>query len=174
MTTDPIRLSIIVPTYNERDNIPELLIKLEQALSGISWELIVVDNGSRDTTPGVTESFAGRLPIRRLWEPVAGLARARNVGLRAAAGALAVFIDDDEQVAAKFLLACREGCEKYPDADYFGGRINPQYERAPAPWFEQQVVKQWPGIAGRYDLGDHERKYTEGVTPPFGGNLDLV
>jgi dolichol-phosphate mannosyltransferase len=43
-------LSIIVPTYNERDNILELVNRLRQCLTGISWEVIFVDDDSPDGT----------------------------------------------------------------------------------------------------------------------------
>jgi dolichol-phosphate mannosyltransferase len=43
-------LSIIVPTYNERDNILELVNRLKQCLTGISWEVIFVDDDSPDGT----------------------------------------------------------------------------------------------------------------------------
>ncbi len=43
-------LSIIVPTYNERDNVVELVRKLDQCLAGVSWEVIFVDDDSSDGT----------------------------------------------------------------------------------------------------------------------------
>lgn len=43
-------LSIIVPTYNERDNILELVNRLKQCLTGASWEIIFVDDDSPDGT----------------------------------------------------------------------------------------------------------------------------
>ena len=43
-------LSIIVPTYNERDNILELANRLKQCLTGASWEVIFVDDDSPDGT----------------------------------------------------------------------------------------------------------------------------
>ena len=40
----PIELTVVVPTFNERDNIEPLLRRLERALEGISWEVIFVDD----------------------------------------------------------------------------------------------------------------------------------
>jgi hypothetical protein len=55
-----IELSLIVPTFNERENIIPLLERIESALYGISWELIVVDDNSPDGTSNqVLESCAG-------------------------------------------------------------------------------------------------------------------
>lgn len=46
-------LSIIVPTFNERDNIPRLVEALDACLAGVEWELIVVDDDSPDQTAAV-------------------------------------------------------------------------------------------------------------------------
>ena len=46
-------LSIVVPTFNERDNIPRLVEALDVCLAGVAWELIVVDDDSPDQTAAV-------------------------------------------------------------------------------------------------------------------------
>ena len=46
-------LSIVIPTFNERDNVSELIARLEQALGGIAWEAIFVDDDSPDQTAQV-------------------------------------------------------------------------------------------------------------------------
>lgn len=46
----PVQLSVVVPTYNERGNLLELTRRLDAALDGIAWELIVVDDDSPDGT----------------------------------------------------------------------------------------------------------------------------
>ncbi|MCF7845141.1 MAG: glycosyltransferase, partial [Kiritimatiellales bacterium] len=43
-------LSLVLPTYNEAENIPELLPKLEAVLKDISYEIIIVDDDSPDKT----------------------------------------------------------------------------------------------------------------------------
>lgn len=51
-------LSIIVPTFNERDNIPRLVAALDACLVGVEWELIVVDDDSPDQTAAVVRAQA--------------------------------------------------------------------------------------------------------------------
>jgi len=51
-------LSIIVPTFNERDNIPRLVEALDVCLVGVEWELIVVDDDSPDQTAAVVRAQA--------------------------------------------------------------------------------------------------------------------
>lgn len=51
-------LTIVVPTYNERDNIKFILEELNQSLSGIDWEVIFVDDDSPDDTADLTREYA--------------------------------------------------------------------------------------------------------------------
>jgi dolichol-phosphate mannosyltransferase len=53
-------LCLIVPTLNERDNIDPLLVQLEAALAGIEWEIIFVDDDSRDGTTEHIQALARR------------------------------------------------------------------------------------------------------------------
>jgi dolichol-phosphate mannosyltransferase len=54
----PTELSLVIPTFNERDNIRPLLALLEKALVGISWEAVFVDDNSRDGTLDVLQQVA--------------------------------------------------------------------------------------------------------------------
>lgn len=51
-------LSVVVPTFNERPNVPLLVDKLREALSGIEWEVIFVDDDSTDGTIDLVRSIA--------------------------------------------------------------------------------------------------------------------
>ncbi|HIP85120.1 MAG TPA: glycosyltransferase, partial [Pyrodictium sp.] len=52
------KLSIVIPTYNERENLPILLEKLEKALYNIDFEAIIVDDDSPDKTWELAEELA--------------------------------------------------------------------------------------------------------------------
>lgn len=97
-------LSVIVCT---RDR-PASLSRCLEALGCSSEpadEVIVVDNAPRgDETRKVTERFAG---VRYILEPVAGLSRARNTGVRAATGELIAFTDDDVEVHPRWTARVR-------------------------------------------------------------------
>ena len=54
----PIELSIVIPTYNERGNVQPLLEKIEDALKGIGWEAIFVDDDSPDGTSEVIRQIS--------------------------------------------------------------------------------------------------------------------
>jgi len=46
----PVELTVVLPTFNERDNVEPLVERLEAVLAGIEWEAIFVDDDSRDGT----------------------------------------------------------------------------------------------------------------------------
>ena len=48
-----MHLSIIIPCYNEEENIPLILEKFQKAIKGEDMEVVLVDNGSTDGTPGL-------------------------------------------------------------------------------------------------------------------------
>ncbi|MFA7465735.1 MAG: glycosyltransferase, partial [Syntrophales bacterium] len=53
ISASPIRLSIVVPTFNEAFNVPELLRRLNDVLGCEGWEVIFVDDDSPDQTARV-------------------------------------------------------------------------------------------------------------------------
>jgi dolichol-phosphate mannosyltransferase len=62
----PLDLAVVLPTYNERDNIALLIARLEQALLGLNWEAIFVDDDSPDGTAEVVSAHArANLPVAR-------------------------------------------------------------------------------------------------------------
>jgi GT2 family glycosyltransferase len=90
-------ISFVVPTFRR----PEALRETLQALSALesqpdAYEIIVVDDGSGDTTPEVVHAFAGAPgAITYLAQQNGGVAKARNTGAAAARGELLIFLDDD-------------------------------------------------------------------------------
>ncbi len=95
----PIRLSIVLPTYNERGNIEPLLAQLLPLGRRFSLEILVVDDDSADGTAELVRQLAHREPAIRLIRRVgrAGLASAIKEGLLDATGDLAVVMDSDGQ-----------------------------------------------------------------------------
>lgn len=95
-------LSIVVPTRNEVDNIDELVRRLEQALSGVSAEIVFVDD-SNDQTPQAIEavSLRAQLPIvlihRSPEQQIGGLGGAVVEGLRVARAPWVCVMDADLQ-----------------------------------------------------------------------------
>lgn len=88
-------ISVIVPLYNEGENVAELQSQLNQALAGRSYELIFVDDGSTDDTSAHVQPEAHVTLLR--FRANAGQSAAMYAGMRAANGEVLVLIDGDLQ-----------------------------------------------------------------------------
>jgi dolichol-phosphate mannosyltransferase len=89
------QVSVIVPVFNEEENIPILQTELRAALRPLDHELIFVDDGSADRTVKQIEAGPNVRVIR--FEKNAGQSAAMYAGLQAAHGAIVVLIDGDLQ-----------------------------------------------------------------------------
>ena len=118
--------SVIVPTFNRAARLPGVLRALmEQDYIG-EYEVLVVDDGSRDPTPSVLEEWARRHPVRlRVFrQGNAGPARARNRGAAEAAGRFLAFIDDDCVAEKSWLRLLESALEEAGAAAVGGGMVN--------------------------------------------------
>src|SRR6516165_10438635 len=93
--TSSTAVSIIVPVYNEEENVPILQAELRAALRAIDHEIIFVDDGSADHTVERIEAAPNLRVIR--FEKNAGQSAAMYAGLQAARGSILVLIDGDLQ-----------------------------------------------------------------------------
>jgi dolichol-phosphate mannosyltransferase len=99
METELIRLSIVVPTYNESENIVELVTRIEQCLGTEGWEIIFVDDDSKDNTAEIVRAL-GKKDLRvRCLQRVGrrGLASACIEGMLASSGDFVAIMDADLQ-----------------------------------------------------------------------------
>lgn len=111
-----IRLGIVLPTYNERANLRGMVARLDAALTGVSWEVIVVDDNSPDGTADEARAIAqddGRVRvIQRIGRR--GLSSAAIEGMCATAAPVVAVMDADHQHDPALLvpmLAAIEGGE---------------------------------------------------------------
>src|SRR6266496_5617230 len=88
-------ISVVVPLFNEEENVPILQSELRAALSGLDHEIVFVDDGSVDRTVDQIETAPNVRLIR--FEKNTGQSAAIHAGLLAARGATAVLIDGDLQ-----------------------------------------------------------------------------
>jgi dolichol-phosphate mannosyltransferase len=95
MTEPSPALSVVVPLFNEEENVPILQAELASALGETDYEIIFVDDGSFDATVGRIVP-GPRVRVLR-FERNAGQSAAMYAGLQSARGAIAVLIDGDLQ-----------------------------------------------------------------------------
>jgi dolichol-phosphate mannosyltransferase len=108
LSPDPTKgpaVSVVVPCRDEAENLPGLIDEIAGALRAVAFEVIVVDDGSRDGTPAV---LADLIETRPWLRPIshdlsAGQSAAIRSGLLAAKGAVVVTIDGDGQNNPAFI-----------------------------------------------------------------------
>lgn len=99
-------LSLIIPAYNEAENLLILLPKLQQQLHGLDYEIIVVNNASTDNSAMVLENFLKIIPeLKVVVEPILGYGRAVLTGLASARGKNLAVIRSDNQEKPEDLVA---------------------------------------------------------------------
>jgi len=95
----PLELAVVIPTFNDRDNVRPVLNKLANALAGIRYELIFVDDDSQDGTADCIRAIARTDPYIRVLQRVRrrGLASACIEGMMATAASYIAVMDADLQ-----------------------------------------------------------------------------
>jgi glycosyltransferase involved in cell wall biosynthesis len=134
-----------------------------------TWELLVVDNNSTDDTPAVLASFDGRLPIRRLFEPMPGVCNARNLAVKEASGDYMLWTDDDVLVEPTWMAGYVAAFLRRPSAGFFGGVIRPWFPQDPPEWLRRGFDPVASAYAAR-DLGPEEMPLSAEQLP-YGANM---
>ncbi len=129
-------VSIIVPTYNRCTTLNKALSRLAAQIVGeVQYEIIIVNNNSTDATSQVAQSFIENdKRFRYIFESRQGLSYARNAGIEAAGADLIVFTDDDVEVADNWIQKIHEAALQYPDAEFFGGKVLPLFDKPMPDW----------------------------------------
>ncbi len=122
-----VDISVIVCTRNRGIGLIPCLRRLEQmeTPSGLTWELILVDNNSTDDTASVIRAFAENacLDMRYVCEKAPGGSHARNTGIAAARGGIVAFTDHDCMVDKYWLRTIMKEFEHDPGLSGLGGRV---------------------------------------------------
>jgi RimJ/RimL family protein N-acetyltransferase len=166
-----MRVTAVICTWNRCELLRQTLESLRalDVPTGQEWELLVVNNGSSDATDEVISEYREHLPLRRLFEPELGASRARNTAARAATGDLILFTDDDVRVDPGWMRAYLEAADRWPDAGFFGGRIEPRYDPDVPRWAKRHEAE-LAGMLCLRDLGPVSRRLVAGEFP-FGPNM---
>ena len=114
--------SVIMPVYNCAATIAAQFDALRGQDTDVSWEIVVVDDGSTDDTVSLIESYRQTMPGLRLTRAPQrrGIAYARNVGVANARGRILLFCDADDIVAPGWLAAMIRALGRH---DFVVGRV---------------------------------------------------
>ncbi len=101
------RISVVIATKDRAEYLHRTLVSLETQAGAPPFEIVVVDNGSTDTTAAVVEQWRTRAPfiLSYVTEPQPNRAKARNRGVEAARGEYLLFCDDDVQAPPGWIAA---------------------------------------------------------------------
>jgi glycosyltransferase involved in cell wall biosynthesis len=147
----PPRFSVVLCTYNRRNFVLATLATLRrQTIPYRDFEVIVVDNGSKDGTLHAVNSYIQASESKQqkpeeVWrvqcfsEPKNGLAYARNTGLLAASGAIVVFVDDDTLLDPHMLQSLQEAYQE-TGADAIGMRVGVHWDMTSPHWMVPELL----------------------------------
>jgi glycosyltransferase involved in cell wall biosynthesis len=133
-----VDVSVIIATRDRAELLAATLRHLAQQQPGaVTWEAIVVDNGSRDRTPDALREPPPGLPLVALSEPRPGKNRALNRALASARGALLLFSDDDVIPDSSWVAEMWAAASRWPEDDIFGGEVRLAFPDGTPPWLRE-------------------------------------
>lgn len=172
MTNNEMRISVIVPTFNRASMLRNCIESLlNQTLNSTLYEVIIVDNNSRDATRETSHEYVGlqRYNIRYLFEPQQGVQYARNTAAKTAQTSILACIDDDGIADPRWLEALLRA---YDDEEIgvAGGKIIVKWDKEPPAW-----VLPYSAVLGQLDETTQGSAFR--ILQPgeyiFGGNCSI-
>ena len=124
-------VSVVLPTRDRAASLGDA-IESVQAQSFTNWELVIVDDGSRDRTSDLVAAYLPDRRIRYVVQDASGHAAARNHALRLSHGGLIAYIDSDNLWYPHFLEAAFAALAALPEVDcVYGALVTEAHPQAP-------------------------------------------
>src|SRR5579862_7200258 len=166
-----MKITVVLCTYDRCASLAKALesVAASQLPESVDWEVLVVDNNSKDRTREIAEDFCRRYPGRfqYLFEGRQGKSFALNSGIQAAQGDVLAFMDDDVTVEPTWLQNLTANLLKGEWVGA-GGRIVPANPISPPAWLSLDGPYSVGGMLDLFELGDHPGPLHQ---PPFGTNM---
>lgn len=144
--TSELEVSVIIPTYNRSALLRDAVTSVLGQDSRSPFEIILVDNNSKDDTAEVVRSLMDQHPgrISYIVETEQGNAHARNRGVKTARAPIIAFIDDDVTVESNWLTSLKNALDSRPELSFVGGKVLPQWTTPPPSWL---TPEHWSPLA---------------------------
>ena len=166
-------ISVILCTYNRAESLRAALSSLWEMTvpTRIEWELLVVDNNSKDHTKQVVDEYrqSSPCPVRYLYEARQGKSFALNAGVQAARGEILVFTDDDVTFAETWLTEIYNAFER-DKCDAVGGKIVSVWGLPKPSWLATEGPYRPMAVIVEFDHGEEPCPLR---VPPFGANMAI-
>jgi GT2 family glycosyltransferase len=165
-------ITLCICSFNRAESLRRTLesVAAQQECEG-PVEILVIDNNSSDHTREVVAEFSDRVALRYVFEQDQGLSRARNRALKEFRGRYLLFTDDDVRLAPDWIKSFEAAIVAYPDADYFGGRILPDWVGEKPAWIAERPLHLIDGLLGWMDLGVETRPFGANESGPNGASF---
>jgi glycosyltransferase involved in cell wall biosynthesis len=134
-----MKISVIICTHNPRSHyLDRVLTALRnQSLPKHDWDLLVIDNASREPLTASGLDLSWHPTARIIREENLGLSMARMRGMREASASLLVFVDDDNVLDIDYLSNVNSISQHWPQLGVWGGSITPEFEVNPSKYLEE-------------------------------------
>ena len=169
-------VTVCICTHNRSSLLTMVLDKMEiisKTISGYCFDLLIVDNGSKDNTRDVAAHYVANNPekFRYIFEEKLGLSNARNRGLKESASDVIVFIDDDAVPRDGWLEGLLEGFLAGENVGVVGGQVIlalpkqgiPRWLKKPLYEYYSEKVIVKEGLADCASIVDY----------PYGANISF-
>ena len=111
--------SVIVPVYNRRGEVRDLLESLAKQTDD-DFELLLVEDGSTERCDDIATAYANKLRAQYFWKENEGRSIARNYGIERAQGSYFIFFDSDCVIPPHYFEVLKKALKEHP-VDCFGG-----------------------------------------------------
>ena len=143
-------ISIVISTHNRAKSLKRLLDNILSLNSQISFEVVVVDNNSKDETRDLVKTYDKN--IKYVFEGNTSFTKARKTGADNTEGNVLLYLDDDVILSKGTLEEVARIFKQEPNCAVAGGKVLPLYEQEPPSWI-LDLQKSFNGFS-LYDLGN--------------------
>jgi glucosyl-dolichyl phosphate glucuronosyltransferase len=159
-------LSVILCTYNRAESLRKTLETFWRLVvpPDLNWELLLVDNNSRDHTREVIHGFAqaSQFTVNYVFAKAQGRSNALNAGIAAAKGDILAFTDDDVLLHPDWLANMTKTFQDL-DCAAVAGRIIPLWDHPKPSWLEMEEQQ----VVVHFEFGEETKPLNR---PPMGAN----
>lgn len=140
-----VDFTVAICTYNGEKRLPEVLDCLRSQINteNISWEILVIDNNSKDNTAQVVRDYQknwpAAYPLKYHFETQQGAAFARKRAIKESQSDLIGFLDDDNLPEPTWVAEAYLFAEKHPNAGAYGSQIHGDFEVEPPENFDRII-----------------------------------
>lgn len=120
-------VSVVIPAYNAAQDLEKALDSVRNQTAKVSFEILVVDDGSLDATADVVVNYQQKYPdfnLQYFYQRNKGVSEARNLGLEKATGERIALLDSDDEWLSHKIQRQLEIFKAFPEIDLLGTARN--------------------------------------------------